>query len=212
MRRKARIALLFASLLGAGASMAAATLPDDLQDVAALLQPLQRAALQAHARVWATWDADHRAAFTARADRWDRLPPLERGERRADWQAWRQLPQDEQARVRAAAAQYLAMDAATQHALHAEFDALDLSERHGWRLGPTLGADYPRLQPLLAQVPLDEHLDLVRTLRAMTPEDRDRLAVIVQRTPPQAREALRRELVSTSDANRAAWLLQRLER
>ena len=80
------------------------------------------------------------------------------------------------------------------------------------RLGPVLGVDYPRLQPLLAQVPSDEGDDLLRTLRAMTPQDRDRLAVLVQRTPPQAREALRRELVSTSDANRAAWLLLRLDR
>ncbi|WP_166636881.1 DUF3106 domain-containing protein [Cognatilysobacter terrigena] len=211
MRRRHRAALLVGALL-AGGWAGAQALPDDLQDVAALLQPLQRAALQTHARIWSTWSAAQRAAFTARADAWDRLPPSERGERRADWQAWRELPQDEQARVRAAAAQYAAMDVTTRQALRTEFDTLDLSERHGWRLGPVLGADYPRLQPLLAQVPPDERVDLLRTLRAMTAEDRDRLAVLVQRTPPQSREALRRDLMSTSDANRAAWLMLRLER
>ena len=104
------------------------------------------------------------------------------------------------------------LDAGTSAALRAQFDALDASARHGWRLGPSLGLDYPRLQPLLAQVPADEHEALLRTLRAMDPAQRDKLAVLVQRTPPQARAALRRELVSTSDANRAAWLLLRLER
>ncbi|WP_462115880.1 hypothetical protein, partial [Lysobacter xanthus] len=114
--------------------------------------------------------------------------------------------------VRAAAARYAMLDAATRDALRAEFDALDLSTQHGWRLGPVLGVDYPRLQPLLAQVPPDEADALLATLRRMTPIDRDHLAVLVQRTPPQARDALRRELVSTSDTNRSAWLVLRLER
>ncbi|GAB1594790.1 DUF3106 domain-containing protein [Lysobacter claricitrinus] len=210
MRRKPRLIVL-ACLCVVGWAGAQA-LPDDLQDVAALLQPLQRAALQAHARIWSTWTDGERAAFAQRAAAWDRLPVGERGEGRADWQAWRQLPQDEQARVRAAAAQYAALDAPTRQALHVQFDQLDASERRGWRLGPTLGVDYPRLQPLLAQVPPEDRRDLLRTLRAMTPDQRGQLAVLVQRTPPQAREALRRELVSTSDANRAAWLTLRLER
>lgn len=212
MRRSSSIALLVASLAGGAAVAQQAALPNDLADVVALLQPAQRAMLQSHARLWSTWSADRRAAFAVRAEAWERMPVIERGERRADWQAWRQLSAEEQARVRAAAAQYATMDATAQQALRAEFDALDTSERHGWRLGPVLGVDYPRLQPLLAQVPVDEHGALVRTLRAMTPEERDRLAVVVQRTPPSAREALRRELVSTSDANRAAWLMLRLER
>ncbi|MGY3266160.1 DUF3106 domain-containing protein [Lysobacter sp. HA35] len=208
MRRKA-LALVALCIAGWASAQA---LPDDLQDVAAVLQPLQRAALQAHARIWSTWTTSQQAAFKQRADAWDRLPLTEREERRADWQAWRQLPQDDQARVRAAAAQYAALDPVTRQALHTQFDALDASERHGWRLGPSLGVVYPRLQPLLAQMPAGDAPELLRTLRAMTPDEREQLAVLVQRTPPQAREALRRELVSTADSNRAAWLMQRLER
>ncbi|WP_235893684.1 hypothetical protein [Cognatilysobacter lacus] len=65
---------------------------------------------------------------------------------------------------------------------------------------------------MLAQVPPDEQQPLLQVLRAMTAPDRDRLAVLVQRTPPQAREALRRALMSTSDANRSGWLELQLER
>ncbi|TZF82346.1 hypothetical protein FW784_13400 [Lysobacter lacus] len=122
------------------------------------------------------------------------------------------MPQDEQSRLRAAAATYASLDPASRTALRAQFEALDASTRHGWRLGPTLGIDYPRLQPLLAQVPPDEQQPLLQVLRAMTAPDRDRLAVLVQRTPPQAREALRRALMSTSDANRSGWLELQLER
>jgi hypothetical protein len=46
----------------------------------------------------------------------------------------------------------------------------------------------------------------------MSAEQRDRLGVLVQRTPPHARAGLRRELVSTSDANRSGWLDLQLER
>ena len=207
MRRSGATAAVALALL-AGAAIAQA-LPDELADVVARLQPLQRAALERHARLWASWTPAERAAFAARATAWDRLPPPVRGERRAAWQAWRELAPGEQARLRAAA---LALDPVSRQALRAEFDALDLSTQHGWRLGPTLGADYPRLQPLLAQVPPVERPALLRTLRAMTTEERDRLAVLVQRTPPDARDALRRALVSTSDANRSAWLDLQLDR
>jgi hypothetical protein len=46
----------------------------------------------------------------------------------------------------------------------------------------------------------------------MTPTERADLAVLAQRTPPQQRDALRRGLLSTSDANRAVWLQAQLER
>jgi hypothetical protein len=210
MRRKpARLAL--AALLVSGLALAQA-LPDDLAAVIAGLQPPQRAAIQAHARAWEAWTPAARDAFAARADEWDRLPAAAREARRATWQAWRRLPQDEQARVRAAAAWYASLDVPAQQALRAEFNALDTSTQLGWRLGPVLGVDYPRLQPLLAQVPMAEQPALLRTLRAMTPTARDRLAVLVQRTPPQARDGLRRALVSTSDANRDGWLELQLER
>lgn len=202
--------LAFAALLVVGTVLAQA-LPDDLAPASALLQPEQRAALDAHVRTWAAWSPAQRAAFTARAAEWDRLATPERETRRAQWAAWRRLPADEQATLRNAATQYAALDVGTRQALQSQFDALDGSEQRGWRLGPVLGVDYPRLQPLLAQVPPAEAAALLRTLRAMTPVERTKLGVLVQRTPPQARDALRRELVSTSDANRAAWLELRLE-
>lgn len=209
MRRKP--AWLAAAVLAAGLACAQ-ELPDDLADVIARLQPLQRAAIQAHARRWQAWTPAQRDAFAARAADWGRLPPSEREERRAIWQAWQMLSYEEQARLRGAAAAQAALDPASRQALRAQFDALDVSTQRGWRLGPVLGIDYPRLQPLLAQVPPGEQPALLRTLRAMSAEQRDRLAVLVQRTPPQARAGLRRELVSTSDANRSGWLELQLER
>ena len=188
------------------------TLPSDLRAAAALLQPPQREALQRHADLWATWSPAQRTAFAERAAAWARVPLPERAEARADWATWRALPAAEQSAVRDAAARFATLDAPTQQALRAQFDALDASERHGWRLGPQLGLDYPRLQPLLAQLPDDERDGVLRALRAMTPVERGKLAVLVQRTPPAGRAALRRELVSTSDSNRAAWLDLRLER
>lgn len=209
--RRSNALLASAALFAAGAALAQA-LPDDLADVIAGLQPLQRARIEAHARAWDAWTPAQRDAFAARAAEWDRLAPTEREERRAAWQAWRELPPAEQAQLRDAAAAYAGLDPASRQTLRTQFDALDTSTQRGWRLGPSLGVDYPRLQPLLAQVPRDEQPALVRTLRAMTPDERDRLAVLVQRTPPQARAGLRRELVSTSDANRDGWLTLQLER
>lgn len=207
MRRSLAVVLS----LAAGVAVAQA-LPDDLRSAAALLQPLQRAALEAHARTWDAWTPSQRAGFAARADAWSRLPLAERETRRAEWQMWRRLPTTEQATLREAALRYAALDPASRQALRTQFDALDTSEQQGWRLGPALGFDYPRLQPLLAQVPPGEQGAVLAVLRAMAPSDRARLGVLVQRTPPQARESLRRELMSTSDANRAAWLDLRLER
>ena len=210
MRRNPVLAAVLV-VLATGAAIAQ-DVPRDLRPVIALLQPVQRATLQARARLWATWTQAQRDAFAARADEWDRRPLAERGERRAAWQAFGALPDLERRQLRDAAVQFASLDAATQRSLRAQFDELDASARHGWRLGPVLGVDYPRLQPLLAQVPADEREPLLRTLRAMNAVERDKLAVLVQRTPPAAREALRRELVSTSDANRAGWLALRLER
>lgn len=198
-------------LLAAGAVLAQA-LPADLARVVPLLPAPQRQAIQAHARQWAAWSPAERRAFAERARAWDALAPAVRAERRAAWAAWLALPPVERAQLRAAAAREALLDPATRQALRAQFDALDASERHGWRLGPVLGVDYPRLQPLLAQVPADERDGLLRALRAMTPAERERLATLVWRTPPQGRDALRRELASTSDANRSGWLALRLER
>jgi hypothetical protein len=93
-----------------------------------------------------------------------------------------------------------------QQALRAQFEAIDRSERRGWLLGPSLGADYPALQPLLAQLPEAQHTAMLVALRALTPAQRKDLAVLVQRTQPQDRERLRIGLLGAPAAQRGAWL------
>jgi len=196
------------------ATLAHAT-PAVLQDFAAVLprlQPSQRAELLQHADRWSAWGDAERREFRARAAQWDALAPAERSRRRERFRAWQALPAIEQARVRAAARQFAQLSAEQQQALRARFDALDRSERRGWLLGPDLGADYPALQPLLAQLPAAEHAGVLAALRAMDSRQRHDLAVLVQRTPPQARGELRRELLSTAAANRDDWLWERLHR
>ncbi len=184
----------------------------DFESILPQLQPPQRAQLQQHAARWAGWDAVERREFATRAAAWDAQAPDVRGARRERYRAWQALPAAEQARVRAAARQFAGLPLERREALRAQFDALDRSERRGWLLGPDLGADYPALQPLLAQVPVAEHVGVLRVLRAMDSRQRRDLAVLVQRTPPQARARLRRELVSTAAANRDDWLWDRLHR
>lgn len=211
MRRADRIAVLLALLLLAPPLAAQAVL-DDYARILPQLQPPERAQLRQRATTWTGWTAAERADFGARAAAWDALPPMQRGERRERYLAWQALPSDERALVRAAMRRHAALPADQQLALRAQFEALDRSDRRGWLLGPSLGADYPALQPLLAQVPAADHEALLRVLRAMTRQQRIDLAVLVQRTPPQERDELRRALLSTSAANRQQWLWLRLER
>jgi hypothetical protein len=79
-------------------------------------------------------------------------------------------------------------------------------------LGPVLGADYPALHALLAQVPPDQHAPLLQVLRALSPAQRADVAVLAARTPPQERPELRRQLLSTAADNREQWLWDRLDR
>lgn len=211
MRRADRVIVLLVSLLLAPA-LAAQALLDDYARILPQLQPVERAQLRQNAASWNGWTAAERAAFGARAAAWDALPPGQRGERRERHAAWRSLPAADRAAMRAAISRYATLPMDEQLALRAQFDALDASERRGWLLGPSLGGDYPALQPLLAQVPAADHEGLLRVLRAMPRQQRIDLAVLVQRTPPQERDQLRRGLLSTSAANRQQWLWQQLER
>jgi len=211
MRLAERVAIGLVMLLLAPALAAQAVL-DDYARILPLLQPAQRAQLRQRATTWAGWTAAERADFGARATAWDALPPTQRGDRRERYLAWRALPAGERATVRAAMDRHAALPQDQQQALRTQFDALDRSQRQGWLLGPSLGADYPALQPLLAQVPVADHGPVLRVLRAMTPQQRIDLAVLLQRTPPQERDELRRALLSTSAANRQQWLWLRLER
>ena len=139
------------------------------------------------------------------------MPVGERGKQREHYAAWRALPSTARGEVAAAALAFALLPELEQQALHARFAALDRSSQRGWLLGPALGADYPKLQPLLAQLPEAEHAPLLAVLQAMDAAGRADLAVLAQRVPPQERAALRRALLSTSADNRGAWLRMRLE-
>ncbi|MDQ3617844.1 MAG: DUF3106 domain-containing protein [Pseudomonadota bacterium] len=212
--RTAVLAALSLFLLVSTTPSAAAPPPvlDDFAAILPQLQPEQRAQLQQRGQQWQAWNPAQRDGLRQRAAHWDALPAAERNSRREQYHAWQALTPDMQARLRAVAARYERLPLAEQRALRERFDALDASTRRGWLLGPSLGADYPTLQPLLAQLPAAQHAPMLQTLRAMTPVQRGELAVLVQRTPPQEREALRRELLSTATAQRQQWLWERLDR
>jgi hypothetical protein len=129
-----------------------------------------------------------------RAAESDGLPPGVRGELRERWDAWQRLPAPERDAVRAALASFAALPAAERQALRDEYAALPGDLQRGWLLGPTLGARWHLLQPLMQQVPADEREPLLAHLHAMDPAALDALGEIARRTPPQARDALRRKL------------------
>ena len=189
----------------------AGSTPPELADLLPRLPPDAQATLRANAQRWDAYSPEQQKAFRERAAQWDALPRAGRDERRERYLAWEALAPDERAQAQAAAAQYAAMPPDQQAAWRAQFDAMDRSDRRGWLLGPSLGADYAVLQPLLAQVPEADRAALMRTLRSMTPQQRRELGVLAQRTPPDARAALRRELVSVSAQERGDWLWRRLQ-
>lgn len=125
----------------------------------------------------------------------DASPRAERGALRERRDAWQRMPETERSAVRHALAAYAAMPADAQRALHEAFDAQPLDLQRGWLLGPMLGERWPRLQPLLQQVPASERDPLLARLHAMDAASLDALGVLAQRTPPQSREALRQEML-----------------
>lgn len=199
-----RIALLLASLLGMLPQLLAASGPETLAEARAL-QDQRAVRLQA-------MSSEQRMQFGQRLAEWKALPLAEREDRRARYQAWLQLEEAERLRLRAVAAEIAMFPPQRQQALRAQFDALDASQRRGWRLGPALGADYEKLQPLLAFVPPAQRLPLLASLRAMTAEQRAGLAALAQRTPPQDRQALRAELLAQPEGQLEAWLQRKLAR
>lgn len=102
------------------------------------------------------------------------------------------------------------MPEAEQQAVRQRFAALDTSTQRGWLLGPDLGADYPKLHPLLAQLPAEQHAPLLVALRVMGAAERADLARLAQRLPPQQRADLLRGLLATPVADRGAWLRLRV--
>lgn len=203
--------LLLPALLSVGLVYAATPILPAFGDSVAKLPAAHRARLQAQAARWDAWGETERAALRQRAAAWAALSPEARASRRERYAAWHRLPPVEQAQLRAVAARWRQMDPGQQQAWRVRFEAQDLSTQRGWLLGPALGADYPRLQPLLAQVQAAEQAPLLRALRELTPPQRADLAVLAQRTPPQERSLLLRELVSTAADQRQAWLWRRLD-
>lgn len=190
---------------------AASALPPQLQQRLPGLPAALQQELRSRDAAWTAMTPAQRQALRRRTADWDALPETVRRGRREHWQAWRALPVDQRLQVQAAVLAFAALPASRQQALRARFAQRDAGERHGWLLGPALGADFVQLQPLLLQVPAAQREPLLAVLRAMTPAQRLDLAVLAQRTAPQQRDELRRALLSTSAANRAAWLQLRLE-
>lgn len=147
----------------------------------------------------------------AAGEAWQRLTPAQRADRRGRYAAFMALPPDERQRLRQAQDAFRALPPAQQQALRRRFAALDTLQQRGWRLGPALGGDYPRLHGLIGFVPESQRDRLLATLRGMSIEQRRQLAILAQRTPPQERDVLRRSLLATPAAQRDAWLRQRLQ-
>lgn len=209
--RRIRCASVALAVLGAVLAASAGSTPPELADLLERLPPTVQTQLRRNVAQWDEWSPTQQAEFRARAAGWDALPRGERDRRREQYAAWRSLPAAEQAQLQAAAQRYATLPPDQQGAWRAQFDALDRSERRGWLLGPVLGADYPTLQPLLAQVPEADHARLLAALRSMTPQQRQELGVLAQRTPPAGREALRRELLAVRAEERGDWLWRRLQ-
>src|SRR5690606_31344870 len=189
--------------------------PDPRQAVAAVLALLLTAVAAAQVtdggqRI-AALGAAEREELQRRAADWNALPAPMRRARREAWLAWRSLPAHERADMQAAREAWRELPIDRQQALRARFDALDAGIRRGWLLGPVLGADWPQLHALFAQVAPDEREALLRALRALPAQGRDDLGVLAQRTPPQDRAALRAGLLAQPADKRAHWLRRRVD-
>ncbi len=194
--------LMTALALASLCSAVAAAAPDTAPDAQALLRERQLR-LQA-------LTPEQRAVFEQRLSAWEALPRTVREGRRARYRAWRSLDAAERAQLRASAARIAMFPPERVQALRAQFDALNETQRRGWRLGTALGADYPQLHPLLAYVPERQRETLLAALRAMNTQQRADLAVLSQRTPPQARQTLRVSLLAIPPAQRGVWLQRKL--
>lgn len=166
-------------------------------------------AMRAQVRRWAGWTPDQRRAYLLRQARWDAQLPAARGEQRERYLAWRALAPAARSQIADAARALAALPAEQQEGLRTRFIAQDGSAQRGWLLGPVPGASYPKLQPLVAQLPPEQHAALLGVLRRLSPAENADLARLAQRTPPQERAALLRALLSTAESSRAAWLQAR---
>lgn len=175
----------------------------DLRAADAVRLPLAPAAPSPRGAPEAATEA---AALSRRLRQWDALPLSVRGLQRSHWQAWRALDAAERVQLRMVAARFQPMSAEARQALQARFDAQPADARAGWWLGPRLGRDWPRVAVLFAYVEAGERTALLQLLRETRAEDIDALERLAQGTPPEARAALRRELLAVPKEQRTAWL------
>ena len=153
-----------------------------------------------------------REGLAARIQAWEALTPHARRQVREQMQSWMRLPPLEQAALRASAAHFAQLPPEQQAALRVKFAGLSSLQQQGWRLGPSLGAYYPRLHPLIAYVPPAEREPLLRTLHAMSPQELALLGRLAFSTPPAERDALRKALLHQPGDERLQWLMTQLER
>ncbi|ASR42540.1 hypothetical protein BEN78_03190 [Xanthomonas citri pv. mangiferaeindicae] len=174
------------------------------------LPDLDRARLTERAARLATMSAAEREALAARQAAWAALPAAERARRRLAFEAASDLPEAERARLQQAAAYFDSLPEDERQALRLRFEQLDLGMRRGWLLGPTLGAMWPQLHPLFAAMPDAQRAPAIAALRAASPQGLADLALLAQRTPPQDRDALRRQWLAVPAPERDAWLRARV--
>ncbi len=153
--------------------------------------------------------ATEAAALARRMRQWNAFPPTERGSRRAHWQAWQDLAAGERVQLRAIAQRFHPMSTDARQMLQLRFDAQPPDARAGWWLGPRLGREWPRVAALFAYVEAGERTALLQLLREASAEEIDALERLAQGTPPEARAALRRDLLAVPRSQRAAWLKAR---
>ncbi|HHA2973931.1 TPA: DUF3106 domain-containing protein [Stenotrophomonas maltophilia] len=135
-----------------------------------------------------------------------RLDAQQQRQRRADYDTWRALPEGERERVRQAAVRFNALPADQQQRLRQQFQAQDQAFREGWRLGPQLGLEFPKLHGLFGFVPPEQREAALAVLRQLSPAQLAQLTLVAQRTPPQERDAVRSAFLAVPAAERDSWL------
>ena len=143
---------------------------------------------------------------------WDALPQPERRADRAAWAEWHALPATEQARLQLAASQWQTLSSEQQQALQTQFSEQSFDAQRGWRLGPQLGRDWPRIAALFTYIEPEQRSAILQVVRALSEDDIATLARLAQTTPPQARAQLRANLLAQPATQRSAWLQAQLQR
>ncbi len=146
------------------------------------------------------------APSTAAPSGFAQLDAQQQRQRRADYAAWRALPEGERERIRQAAARFNALPADQQQRLRQQFRDQDQAFRDGWRLGPQLGLEFPKLHGLFGFVPPEQRETALAVLRQLSPAQLAQLTLVAQRTPPQERDAVRSAFLAVPAAERDSWL------